>query len=476
MIESALRRFDVPGVSVAVVKDGKVVLSRGYGVRDIASGEPMTHDTIVPILSISKQFTSFAAGLLADEKRLMFNLPIATYFPQFKTSDPEATATVTLRDLLSHRSGIPELTFLERDVSLTREQAVERLPHLTGFTSPRSTWSYSNYGYAIASRIIERAADKRFEDFVEDRVFKPLGMIRSTYSYDIAAGDPNRLSPVVVQSGKDVSLPLPHQSNLTAAAGGIYSTADDMAKWMLLQLSAGELNQGELIKPQTLSYLHQPAYAFGPGSRAPDVVRVGYALGWYNEVFRGYPLIRHGGYAPGVNTEVELLPQKRLGVAVFTNHDLPPFTEALAKALLDRLLGVSSRDWLAEGLKSENVIKASLVSSRKSAERSRVSGTRMSHKLSEYEGTYNHPGYGDVHVRSQGGRLSVEWATYQTPLAHWHYDVFRTTTSDESSVWAPRGSTAEIRFSTDFAGSVSALEIGGLTGVSGVTFVKQLAR
>ncbi len=472
MIQDAMKDFGVPGVAVVIVKDGQVILSKGYGVRNIATRQPMTNETIVPIFSVAKQFTSFAAGLLADEKAADLNAPVKTYFRDFATSDPVVTATVSLRDLLSHRSGLPELTFLERDKSLTRVQAVERLQHLTGFASPRSSYSYSNYGYAVASRIIEETAGQPFEDFVEKRIFQPLGMTRSTYSYDLVAANSNHLSPVVVQEGKAVSLPLPRQSNLNAAAGGIYTTADDMAKWMLLQLSGGKQGDLQLIKPETLAYLRQPAYAFGPGSRAPDLVSVGYALGWNNDVYRGYPLVGHGGYTPGVNTWLALIPQQRIGVAVLTNHDLPPFVNGLTNALLDRLLGASSRDWLAESLKDQKAIQASMASSQQVAARSRVAGTRMSHKLADYAGTYHHPGYGNVQIREESGRLNVEWAEYRTPLAHWHYDVFQTTTPDQTSVWAPGGSRAEIRFATAFRGNVSSLQIGGLTGVSGVTFTK----
>jgi CubicO group peptidase (beta-lactamase class C family) len=472
-IERAMKQFGVPGVSVAVVKEGKVILSKGYGVRNIATRQPMTSDTIVPIFSIAKQFTSFAAGLMVDEKKLAFNTPVVSYFPQFKTSDPISTASVTLRDLLSHRSGIPELTFLERDKSLTRQQAVERLQYISGFDSPRNSYSYSNYGYAIASRIIENAAGKRFEDFVETRIFAPTGMTRSTYSYEVAASSPNHLSPVVVELGKKVALPLPRQSNLNAAAGGIYSSADDMSKWMLLQLSTGKVGERQLIRPETLAYLRQPAYAFGPGNNAPDLVRTGYALGWNNDVYRGYPMIRHGGYTPGVNTFLALLPQQGIGVAVFTNHDLPPFVEGLTNTLLDRTIGEKTRDWLTESLKHQQAIEASIALPPAATERSRVPGTHISHKLSDYAGTYHHPGYGSVIVREEEGRLTIEWATYRTPLSHWHYDVFQTTTTDETSVWAPGGSKAEIRFTADFRGRVSALQIGGLTGVSGVIFEKQ---
>jgi CubicO group peptidase (beta-lactamase class C family) len=473
VIEQAMKQFGVRGVSVAIVKDGRVVLSKGYGVRNIATGQPMTNDTMVPIFSIAKQFTSFAAGLLADEGKLAFNTPVRNYFVRFETTDPIVTASVTLRDLLSHRSGLPELTFLERDKSLTRQQAVERLPHLRGWSAPRNSFSYSNYGYAIASRIIEEAAGKRFEDFVTDRIFQPLGMTRSTYSYDAAASDLNRLIPIVLENGKEVETSFPRQSVLNAAAGGIYSTSDDMAKWMLMQLSGGKVAGQQLIKSDTLSYLRRPAFAFAPGGRAPDIVSTGYALGWYTDVYRGYPSIRHGGYTPGMNTYLALLPQQGIGVAVFTNHDLPPFAEGLTFALLDSALGTSSRDWLAEGLKSQKEIEASLASAQRGTERSRVAGTRLSHKLADYAGTYFHPGYGNVVVRQDGTRLHLEWANYPTQLKHWHYDVFRTATLDQTSVWAPGGATAEIRFNTDFRGNVASLQIGGLTGVNGVTFEKQ---
>jgi hypothetical protein len=273
----------------------------------------------------------------------------------------------------------------------------------------------------------------------------------------------------VIHGRRSVVLPLPEQSALNAGAGGIYSTADDLAQWMLHQLEPAH-PQGvpALVTAETRAYLQRPAYAFPPGDDGPELNRLGYALGWYNELYRGYPMLRHGGYTPGLNTMMALVPGRRIGVMVMTNHDHPALAYGLTLAIIERAIGGGSRDWLAENLARQNAAKTQPKLGSSSAQQRPASTAPRS--LRDYSGHYSHPAYGTVTVSASRNGLNITWAGHATPVAHKAHDLFETTTSDQASVWAPGGARAAIKFMSNFAGQVDSLEIGGLTGVGGVVF------
>lgn len=472
-VEDVLKKWRAPGAAIAIVKDGKVVLSKGYGVRDPKTGAPVTKDTIFSIASITKQFSSFGVGLLVDEGKVEFDAPVKNYIPEFKTNDSFATSLISIRDLLAHRSGLPELTFLERDPRLTREEMVKRLPHIKNLTPVRTHWEYANINYGLVARAVEKISGVEWETFMTERVFKPMGLTRTTFSYERAVQDPNHAVGTMEGPAGTMLIPLPRYSEFAGSAGGIYSTADDLAKWMLVHLSKGKLGDKQIIQPRTLAEMHKTHFATNWGSFAPEVVPIGYGLGWFTEVHRGEPMIMAGGDYDGVSTLHGMLPRQGLGVVILVNQNSSLLTFPIMRDVFDRFMGEKSRDWVSRWLQIQQSRKSSATSSKQEREAERKTDTQPSHKLSEYVGTFNHPGYGDVTVRLNGDKLTINWAGFASPLAHWHYDVFMAATEDISSPWAPGGYNGLIRFYTDFEGRISALEIGGLTGVQDVIFSKQ---
>lgn len=470
LITKTLGDWQVPGVAVSIVKDGKIVLSKGYGVRDPVTRAPMTKDTLFPIASMAKTFTSFTAGLLAEEGKVDLDQPIRNYVPFFGFRDAIGTTEISLRDLLSHRSGFRDVDFLGFfNPEMTRVELVGRLAHFDLASPIRTQFEYSNFGYAAAGHAIETVADVSWERYVQERVLKPLGMSRSTTRRkDPAEKDPNHIRGVVWWKGRYVPTELQIMPKWATPAGGIYSTAEDLTKWMLVHLSGGKLGDKQIIRSETLQELHRTTMPVRFESDT-DVFEVGYGLGWFTQFYRGEPLLTHGGNHWGVSTDLALLPRLGLGVAVLANQDSSQYPTALLRTIIDRFMGVS-RDWPAEMLKHHRtrLERKDNLPQKQAAEREL--NTKPSRPLSAYIGTYSHPAMGPVKVVLDGAHLMIEGSGEKSPLIHWHYDVFAAASTDHLGMWAPEGWKVRVTFITNTRGTISELR---LSNASGYTFKRK---
>ncbi|MBC7986117.1 MAG: beta-lactamase family protein, partial [Sphingomonadaceae bacterium] len=350
-VAQTLAEWNIPGLAISVVRDGETVLAAGYGARDPASGAAMTEDTIFPIASMSKAFTSFGAGLLVDEGRMSFDAPVAAYIPGLALHDPAASAGLALRDMLSHRSGLPRHDAIwYHNEGLTRDALVPRLAHLEESAPFRARFQYNNIMFVLSGLAIERVAGRDYESFTRERIFAPLGMARTMFSPEEAAADPNHTSGTEVLNGERINVPLFRNTPILNPAGGVYSTAEDLAQWMRVHLSEGRLGETQVIAPATLADMHATRMVTGVGVREPEYVPTGYGLGWFTAIYRGRRLIQHGGNLNGVSTIVMMIPEERLGVTVLINQGQSELRDAMARAVLDRFLGESGRDWVGEAL------------------------------------------------------------------------------------------------------------------------------
>ena len=469
-IVAALAEWNVPGVAVSVVRDGQVVLNRGYGVRDPDGRAPMTEETIFPIASMSKAFASFGLGLLVDEGRVSFDAPVASYIPGLAFDDPAASQGLTLRDMLSHRSGMPRHDGVwYHNEGLTREALLGRVRHLD-FSQPlRTRFQYNNIMFILAGLAVDRVAGEPWERFTERRIFRALGMERTMFSPERALADANHTSGREVLNGRATTVPLFRNSAILNPAGGIYSTADDLAAWMLVHLSGGEHRGRRIIQPATLADMHRTAMATGATVRDPQMIPIGYGLGWFTATFRGRPLIQHGGNLPGSSTMVALLPEERLGVTILVNQGGSEMRDALAWTILDRFLGASGKDWLGEALARKRAGEAAEVAARSARGGSRVEGTRLDHPLAAYAGAYAHPGYGPLTISEANGRLSARYNDDTSPLDHWHFEVFDAATDDPQQLLLD----ARLQFVSDAHGRVSGLSVAMEPAVAPILFARQ---
>ncbi len=434
-VEAVRRQFEVPGLSVAIVKDGQCVLAKGYGVRRIGSTDRVDGQTLFGIASNTKAFTATAIALLVEEGRLRWDAPVVRYLPWFRLSDPYVTDHLSVRDLLVHRSGLglgagdllwwPPSTY-------TRREIAERLRYLPLATSFRSTYAYDNVLYSVAGELIESVTGQSWEDFVSSRILAPAGMSASSVRHSDAERSGNVARPHAVVDGR-VAEVKPFTSDLTNPAGGINSCAADMAKWLILQLDSGRTVDGSRLYTQgTARELWTIVTPVPIGDGAPELRAIrpnfnGYALGFNVRDYRGRKLVTHTGGLPGYVSRVMLVPGERLGVAVLTNQEEGAAFDAITYHLLDHYLKAPETDWIS-AYKRVNLRRDSVVAANDAATLAgRDSLSRPSLPLERYAGTYTDAWYGDIRIAFESGRLVMTFSKspdLSGDLVHWQHDTF----------------------------------------------------
>ena len=434
-VEEVLRAFEVPGIGLAIVKDGEVVVARGYGVRRMGEAEPADAHTLFGIASNTKVFTATAVGMLVEEGKLGWDAPVVDYLPWFRLSDPYVTEELTVRDLLVHRSGLglgagdllwwPSSTY-------DRKEIVRRLRFIPLETSFRSAYAYDNVLYSVAGEVIEAVTSESWESFVQSRILERVGMADSDVRHSAAAEGGNVAHPHARVEG--VVRPVtPFTSDNVNPAGGINASATDMAKWMNVQLARGKLADGDSLFSQATSrQLWSIVTPLRPGNPPPELEPlranfVGYALGLFARDYRGRKILNHTGGLPGFVSKVTLVPDLDLGVAVLTNQESGAAFEAITYRVLDHYLDAPAHDWLGayRAVMARSDSSAAAGEARTAASRDSMVGPSL--PLAKYAGTYRDPWYGDVAVAHENGRLAIRFS--HTPalvgdLEHWQYDTF----------------------------------------------------
>ena len=433
-VQQVMKAFQVPGLSVAIVKDGNVVLAKGYGVRKLGEPSPVDGQTRFGIASNTKVFTATALGLLVEEGKLQWDAPVVQYLPWFQLWDPYVTREITIRDLLVHRSGLglgagdllwwPSSTYTRKDIA-------RRLRFIRPATSFRSAYAYDNVLYLVAGEVIEAASGMTWEDFVAERILKKVGMTGSNVRHSDANAAGNVAAPhaEVEETVRPIK---PFDSDNTNPAGGINSSAEDMAKWVRVQLSQGVLPDGSRLFSQRtsreLTTLVTPEAV--PAAAPAPPLRFnfhGYALGLDIHDYRGRKMVTHTGGLPGYVSKVSMIPEARVGVVVLTNQESGEAFSAITYHVLDHYLGAADTDWLSTYVKVRDQGRARVAEADKRASAARNAASKPSLPLSQYAGTYNDAWYGDVEIASENGRLVMRFT--RTPslvgdLEHWQYDTF----------------------------------------------------
>jgi CubicO group peptidase (beta-lactamase class C family) len=434
-VARAMQTFDVPGLALAIVKDDAVVVAKGYGVRKLGNPAPVDRTTLFGIASNTKAFTATALGLLVDEGKLEWDAPVITYLPGFAMYDPFVTRELTVRDLLVHRSGLglgagdllwwPASTY-------DRKEIARRLRYIRPATSFRSAYAYDNVLYLVGGEVIEAVSGKTWEDFVTERLLKRIGMTGSKVRLSTATAGGNIAAPHAPIDGR-VRPISPFDSDNTNPAGGINSSAEDMARWMRVQLSGGLLPDGSRLfsaaTARQLTTMVTPIPVADAPAELPQLQSNfnGYALGFGVRDYRGRKLLSHTGGLPGYVSRVMMAPEARVGITVLTNQESSEAFDAIAYRILDHYFGEAPFDWIDAYRRMRDRIAARFRTAEQQAAAARSTGTTPSLRLSAYAGTYRDAWYGDVAVTEKAGKLAIRFA--RTPsldgeLEHWQHDTF----------------------------------------------------
>jgi CubicO group peptidase (beta-lactamase class C family) len=450
--EQVRKEAGVPGMAIAIVEDGKITFARGFGVKRLGTSDAVDADTIFPTGSTGKAFTVAALGILVDAGKIDWDDKVTDRLPGFQMYDPWVTREMTIRDLLVHRSGLGlgegDLLFVPR-TNLSRVESVRRLRYLQPATSFRSGFAYDNVLYMVAGQLIEAVSGETWETFVAEHVLKPAGMWHSTADEGARFATSNRAQPHAriggVLRGAGAQSVLDEHDELgrnAAPAGGLAISANDMARWLEIQLDHGRLpdGKGRLFSEAAHEQMWQPL-VIQPISPVPEPLKAtqalfdDYALGWEIRDYRGTKIVWHSGSVFGFLSAVVLIPARQVGFSIEVNSEDGEVVKGLMFELLDHYLeGGSANDWPARfaALKRQKVAEAVRTYQATAA---RPANVGPSLPLSGFVGTYADPWYGNIEVALADGRLTIDFKS--TPrmagvLEHWQYDSFVTRFDDRS--------------------------------------------
>lgn len=417
-VERALKEWQIPGVSVCIVKNGKVVLMKGYGVRELGTTDKVDENTLFMIGSNSKAFTATALAMLDAEKpaagepkKFTLDDKVQKWVPDFKLYDPWVAKEANIRDLLCHRLGFETFQgdFMYFDSDLTEAEVKVKMSKLKPLYSFRGKWGYTNSAFMIAGEVLLKASGKKWADFITEKIFQPLGMTRSlALSKDISTAT-NKCSAHTVVMGELKKVPYGNIDNL-APAGSISSSVNDMSKWVMMQLGNGKLDGKEIIPSSAIAQTRYPHSILGNGGHMFNKAHFSlYGLGWFLQEYAGRKIVAHTGGVNGFVTSVALIPEEKLGIIVFTNTDANNFYEALRNEIQDAYLGLPYRNYSKVFLGYSQADEKEKEKQWKAIRDSIALKPAAELPLTAYAGEYLHDVYGKMNIKLEEGKLIMRF-------------------------------------------------------------------
>jgi CubicO group peptidase (beta-lactamase class C family) len=479
-IEQAMESWDCPGVALAVMRGEEVLHQNVYGLRDVEAQLPLTEDTRFAVASVTKSFTAMSVALLVDEGKLEWDKPVREYMPEFILDDAYVTQHVTLRDMLSHRTGLPRHDFAAWRLDVPRAEFIRRMKHFKFSATFREKFQYNNLMYYAAAYLVEKIARQRWEDFVAERIFAPLGMDASNFQPEPPR--PGQFNATGYRVDRDetgaaqglIAMEFGQHTELSpGAAGALFSTLADLTQWLKLHVNEGRVGGVRLVSADNLKQMHLPQTVV-PGVGFNEALLGNtiftYGLGWFIEPYRGYTLVHHNGNVEGHSLIVGFVPQAQIGVVALTNIGMLPLRNVLLYEGLDRALELPEQDWNSRFHKMFDPIIEGQAKAKQTAAEERVAGGPATHPIEAYTGVYEADGYPDFAVRQvkegeeAAGLLartvgSLDWSA----LRHYHYNVFEFHLAD-FDMWI------KVRFEVGDTGEVDGVSIPIEPAVDDVAF------
>ncbi len=453
-IEEKRAAWQVPGVAVAVVKDGETIFSQGFGKRNVEDDLPVTPETIFAIGSSSKAFTAASVAIAIEDGKLEWDKSVQEYLPKFKMKDDFASERMTVRDLLTHRSGLPRHDLSWYNSPESREHLMERVRYLEPTHDFRTNFQYQNLMYMTAGYLAGFVEDCTWEELVRDRIFKPLGMTSSQFSVEDSQKSDNHALPYNEKDDKVFKTEFRNITNV-GPAGSINSNVVDMIEWVKLHLNKGKVGEETIFSEDSARQLHSSQMAIGDPmwEQIFGVSLVSYGLGWFINPFRDQIMLHHGGNIDGFAALVSFMPGINAGIVVLTNLDHTALPHVIVHDLYDRLLGAEPKDWNAQFMEFTAKMKAAAKEAEAKVAEGQVAGTQPSHPLEAYVGEYENPGYGVLSVAlADDGTLESTYNRISARLEHYHYDVF-------DMVNTLMDARLKTVFQTNAEGQISSLEV-----------------
>ena len=447
-MEKTLKDWNAPGIGVGVIVNDKLVFAKGYGFRDYEKKLPITTTTLFPIASNTKLFTAVAAGFLVEQGKLTWDQPIRESVPTIEFYNSALNNSVTLRDMLAHRTGITRHDSIWYKSDYTTKELFERLKYLEPKEPPRQLFLYNNMMYAGVGYAIELQSGKTWGDFVRERILQPLEMNHTVYSI----GDMLKQSDygVPFTEKRDTmeiyKIPYYEDTQGLAAAGAIISNIEDMSHWLIALMNDGKYAGKQILPPKVLQATLEPAIAL-PNTAGEtrgwwEVLNRAYGMGRWTASYRGRFITFHGGDLPGFHSQISFMPNEHIGVIVFVIGDhIAPLYNPISFNVYERLLGMDQVPWTDRLLDIRLKNKKAGTEARSKAGYGRVADTKPSHAISDYVGEYEHPAYGTLKIGMKDNQLQFEFHKMRFPMTHFHYDRFDTPDDERDGKWSVNFST-----------------------------------
>ncbi|MDT9600993.1 serine hydrolase [Sphingosinicella rhizophila] len=468
-IDDISRISRIPGAAIAIVRDGAIIFSSGFGYRDREAKLPMSANTSYPIASTTKALNATLIGTLVDEGLLAWDEPVQSYFPGFRLQDVAASAQVTLRDLIIMRTGLPRHDWAWLANPSSRKDLAEAIRFLDPSAQFRDRFQYNNLTVTVAGHVAEVVTGLPWEILLRDRILEPLAMAATSFSSpsdrEASLGYHENRCRELIQSQR-------LDTDVTAPSGGaVHSTVNDMARWLCFNLEGSRRSDGPIISATTLAEIHTPRIFTGTDPSAPTP-NAGYAMGWFVDRYQSRRRLSHGGNTHDVNSEVTLFPDERIGIVSFTNFGGLGLARLINQRAFDLLNHLDPVETLAERMAKYDLAVEAL--DRRDRGLKKIEGTCPSHSIAEYAGRYLHPGYGEIELLVQDEGLLLRRGALRLPMRHWHFNAWVVCDNDLFPRHLPNPFDAASRFlfEIDEDGAVCALRVSLEPATAPVRFTK----
>ena len=477
-VEDAMASWHCPGVALSVIKGDDILHQGAYGLSDVEKELPMTEETRFAMASVTKSFTAMSVALLVDQGKLEWDKPVRDYMPEFVLDDAYATQHITVRDMLSHRTGMPRHDFAAWRLDLPRAEFIKRLKHLKFSASFRERFQYNNLMYYATAYLVEKVAGQRWEDFMQEQVFSPLGMVASNFVPEPPREGQINAGGYRVDRDEEggakglVHMPFRAHTELSpGSAGALFSTLADLTQWLKVHVNQGRLDDMQFISPNNLKQMHLP-HTIIPGGGVSEVLLGNtiftYGMGWFIDPYRGLTLIHHGGNVEGHSLVIGFVPQESVGVIALTNIAGLPVPDVLLYEGIDRALDLPDRDWNTKFHATYDPLIVANARGKQTASEERLEDAAPTHPLEVYCGSYAAEGYPDFAVRQIDEALqaslvgSLDWSE----LRHYHFNLFEWHLADFDE-WM------KIQFQIDEQGDIASISIPIESEVENVIFTRK---
>ncbi len=457
----AQKEWNIPGFAIGIIKDGEIVLSKGYGTLEEGGSDKVDGNTLFAIASNTKAFISASIAQLVDEGKLNWDDPVIKYLPYFELYDDYATNHTTVRDLLCHRAGLGTYSgdAIWYKSEYSGEEVVKRIKAVPQAYDFRSGYGYSNLMFITAGEVIKAVSGQSWNDYAEDHFFKPLGMDRTITSTNDLEKLENVATPHKPMNGKNKAIAWTNWDNM-GAAGGIISSVNDMLKWMQAQVDQGQFDDGRLFSANRQIDFWTPhnSYRLSQGARNtyPSRHFSGYGLGWGVFDYGGRFVASHSGGYDGMYSRVAVMPEEKLGFIILTNS-MKGISNPMMYYTFDQFLQKESQDWSAFGLAGQKRSEQSHQRRLQRIKDNRLEGTKPALDLEKYTGLFRCEMYGDIELKMEDGKLSIDFKPapqLAATLDHWHLNTFEIKWKEEHA-WFDFGT---LQFILDNNGQVQKLQ------------------